>query len=119
MARIAAIASVRNLGVVADPHGSAGRDTGVFPVRRMLAAWAGAWGCGCVAMAPPPPVATLGAPETAAPGHAQAALGVGGGASLFPGAHSGGIAVFGRYRRGFTERLDLGGDVLAGQHAEY
>jgi hypothetical protein len=74
---------------------------------------------GCVAMAAPPPVATLGGPETAAPGHAEVALGMGGGASLFPGAHSGGQGLFGRYRRGVAENVDVGADVLAGQHGQY
>jgi hypothetical protein len=45
-------------------------------------------------------------------------MGVGEGASLFPGGHSGAIAVFGRWRRGLTERLDLGVDALAGTNQD-
>lgn len=70
----------------------------------------------CRTIAAPPPLATFGGPATAAPGHAEVGLGAGLGGTLFDCTHKLGTAWFGRFRRGITDRLDLGTDVLVVQH---
>src|SRR5579862_9455323 len=70
----------------------------------------------CRTIAAPPPLATFGGPSTAAPGHAEVGLGVGLGGTLFDCTHKLGTAWLGRFRRGITDRLDLGTDVLVVQH---
>jgi hypothetical protein len=72
---------------------------------------------GCVTMAAPPPLPTFGGPATAARGADEVALALGGGASLFPGAHSGGNGWFTRWRRGVSDTWDVGVDVLGVQHS--
>ena len=84
--------------------------------RSTLTASIGALVAGCMAMAPPPPLPTVGGPVTAPPGGAEVALGAGSGASLFPGAHGTGHGWFGRYRYGLSERFDLGIDLLGAQY---
>jgi hypothetical protein len=71
---------------------------------------------GCMVMAAPPPLMTVGGPATAPAGGAEVALGAGSGASLFPGAHGTGHGWFGRYRYGLSERSDLGVDLLGAMH---
>jgi hypothetical protein len=73
---------------------------------------------GCVTMAAPPPVATLGGPATAPRGGSEVGFGSGTGMSLFRGAHSGGIGWMGGYRHGLTDELDLGVDALGVQHSD-
>jgi hypothetical protein len=73
---------------------------------------------GCVTMAAPPPVATLGGPSVVSAGHSEVGIGVGSGASLFPGAHTGGDAWLGRWRQGLGSGFDLGLDALGARHAD-
>jgi hypothetical protein len=67
---------------------------------------------GCVSFAAAPPMITLGGPQTAGAGGSQVGMGVGSGASLFPGAHSGGNGYLARYRYGLTENTDVGVDFM-------
>lgn len=68
--------------------------------------------CGCVSFAAPPPLVTLGGPQTASRHGSQVGLAVGSAASLFPGGHFGGLGYLGRFRFGLTDWLDLGADLL-------
>ena len=83
----------------------------------LIAAIVAATGSGCVTMAPPPPMATFGGPETVRRGASEVGLAAGSGGQLFPGAHATGHAWFGRWRYGVTDRLDLGVDLMGVQHA--
>jgi hypothetical protein len=67
-------------------------------------------------MAPPPPLATFGGPETVPRGQSEVALAAGSGVIRFPSGHATGNGWFGRWRHGVTDRLDLGVDVQGVQH---
>jgi len=74
----------------------------------------------CQLIASPPPLATFGGPATAAPGHTELGLGVGLYAELVPAPcdHGGGTDWFVRWRRGLSNRIDLGFDVLADNQSD-
>jgi hypothetical protein len=78
----------------------------------LAVALVGALATGCVSFAVPPPAFTFGGPATAARRESQFGFGAGSGASLFPGAHSGGTGWFGRWRIGLSDRLETGVDVF-------
>ncbi|HEY9166797.1 MAG TPA: hypothetical protein VIS48_11605 [Candidatus Kryptonia bacterium] len=67
---------------------------------------------GCTTFAPPSPLMTFGGPKTVQESHSEAAVAVGTGFGLFPGAHSGAMGWFGRYKRGVTDKFDLGVDAV-------
>jgi hypothetical protein len=70
----------------------------------------------CATMAPPPPLATFGGPETTPRGQSELALAAGSAVIRFPSGHATGQGWFGRWRHGVTDRLDLGVDVQGVQH---
>jgi hypothetical protein len=72
----------------------------------------------CRTIAAPPPLATVDGPATAERGESEMALGAGFGGTLFDCTHKTGSAWFGRMRRGLTDRLDLGADLLVAQHQD-
>jgi hypothetical protein len=72
----------------------------------------------CRTIAAPPPLATLDGPATVERGESEMALGAGFGGTLFDCTHKTGSAWFGRMRRGLTDRLDLGADLLVAQHQD-
>jgi hypothetical protein len=74
----------------------------------------------CNLIASPPPLATFGGPATAAPGHTELGVGVGLYAELLlpPCGHGGGTDWFARWRRGVSNRIDLGFDVLADNQSD-
>jgi len=74
----------------------------------------------CNLIASPPPLATFGGPATAAPGHTELGLGVGLYAELVPSPcdHGGGTDWFVRWRRGVSNRIDLGFDVVADNQSD-
>jgi len=74
----------------------------------------------CNLIASPPPVATFGGPATAAPGHTELGIGVGLYAELLPPpcGHGGGTGWFVRWRRGVSNRIDLGFDVVADNQSD-
>ncbi len=67
----------------------------------------------CRLRASPPPLATFGGPATVTPGQTELGIGVGGFAELLPSPciHAGGTDWFVRWRRGVSNRIDLGFDV--------
>lgn len=73
---------------------------------------------GCVVFAPPAPMVTFGGPETTPHGQSEVGLGIGSGAVLFEGAHSGGIGYLLRYKYGLTEKYDLGVDAIGVARAD-
>jgi len=73
---------------------------------------------GCVTFAPPSPLVTLGGPATTPRGASEVGLAVGGGATRFEGAHSGGNGLFVRYKHGVSENLDLGVDTLYAHYSD-
>jgi len=72
----------------------------------------------CVSHAVPPPLLTFGGPQTAPSGGSLVGLGMGSGAELFPGAHAGGHAWFGRWRYGLSPSSEIGLDILAGPRGD-
>lgn len=74
----------------------------------------------CNLIAAPPPLATFGGPAVAAPGHTELGLGVGMYAELLPSPcdHGGGTDWFVRWRRGVSNRIDLGFDVVADNQSD-
>ena len=68
----------------------------------------------CDMIASLPPMATLGGPATAAPGQTELALAFGGYGELLPDPciHSGGLDWLTRFRRGMSNRIDLGFDSM-------
>ncbi len=69
----------------------------------------------CELIASPPPLATFGGPATVTRGYTELGLGVGGYGELLPSPcdHGGGTDWFVRWRRGLSNRIDVGFDVLA------
>jgi len=65
-------------------------------------------------------MATFGGPATASPGNTELGLGVGVYAELVPSPcdHGGGTDWFVRWRRGLSERIDLGFDALADNQSD-
>jgi len=74
----------------------------------------------CKLIASPPPLATFGGPATATRGYTELALAVGGYAELPPSPcdHGGGTDWFARWRRGLSNRIDLGFDVVGDQQSD-
>jgi len=74
---------------------------------------------GCKDIAPMPPVLTFGGPATLASGSTELAVAGGAWGSLFqkPCYHDTGALWFGRWRRGITDRLDVGLDFQGEEHA--
>ena len=74
----------------------------------------------CQLVASPPPLATFGGPATVTPGHTELGLGVGGYGELLPTpcGHAGATDWFVRWRRGLSDRIDLGFDVLANDQTD-
>jgi hypothetical protein len=74
----------------------------------------------CNLVAAPPPLATFGGPATVAPGHTELGLGVGLYAELLPSPcdHGGGTDWFARWRRGLSNRFDLGFDLLTDNQSD-
>ncbi|HXW91916.1 MAG TPA: hypothetical protein VEK33_15320 [Terriglobales bacterium] len=74
----------------------------------------------CKLIALPPPLATFGGPATVTHGYTELGLGVGGYGELPPSPcdHGGGTDWFVRWRRGLSERIDLGFDVLADNQSD-
>jgi hypothetical protein len=68
----------------------------------------------CSLIASPPPLATFGGPATATRGYTELGLAVGGYGELVssPCDHGGGTDWFARWRRGMSDRIDLGFDVV-------
>ena len=73
---------------------------------------------GCVTMAAPPPMATLGGSHVASAGHSEVGIALGNGWSLFPGAHAGGSGWLGRWRQGLGDGFDLGLDAMGVIHGD-
>jgi hypothetical protein len=88
------------------------------PFRYLFIATFAASMAGCRIMAPPAPMMTMGSPATAPAGGAEMAIGLGTGASLFPGGHGTGHGWFGRYRYGLGQRLDLGMDLVGAGYGD-
>jgi hypothetical protein len=72
----------------------------------------------CRTIAASPPLATLDGPATVERGESELAFGAGFGGTLFDCTHKTGSAWFGRMRRGMTDRIDLGADMLVVQHQD-
>ncbi len=74
----------------------------------------------CKLIASPPPLATFGGPATAAPGNTELGVGVGvyGELVASPCDHGGGTDWFARWRRGVSNRIDLGFDVVADNQSD-
>jgi hypothetical protein len=74
----------------------------------------------CKLIASPPPLATLGGPATVTRGYTELGLAVGAYAELPPSPcdHGGGTDWFARWRRGMSNRIDLGFDVLADNQSD-
>jgi hypothetical protein len=74
---------------------------------------------GCKNIAALPPVLTFGGPATVPSGATELAVGAGAWGSLFqrPCQHDTGVLWFGRWRRGLTNRLDVGLDFQGEEHA--
>jgi hypothetical protein len=70
----------------------------------------------CRTVAAAPPVLTFGGPTTAAAGEYEAAFGAALGGNLFDCTHQLGSGWFARWRRGMTDRIDLGTDIEVIQH---
>jgi hypothetical protein len=74
----------------------------------------------CKLIASPPPLATLGGPATVTRGYTELGLAVGGYGELVPSPcdHGGGTDWLARWRRGLSNRIDLGFDVLADNQSD-
>jgi hypothetical protein len=74
---------------------------------------------GCKDIAPMPPVLTFGGPATVRAGSTELAIAAGAWGNLFPGPclHETGVNWFGRWRRGLTDRLDVGFDFQETEHS--
>ena len=74
----------------------------------------------CKLIASPPPLATFGGPATVAPGHTELGLAVGGYGELIPSPcdHGGGTNWLARWRRGLSNRIDLGFDVVGDNQSD-
>ena len=74
----------------------------------------------CKLVAAPPPLATFGGPATAAPGQTELGLGFGVYGELPPAPcdHGGGTDWFVRWRRGVSDRVDLGFDFMADNQSD-
>jgi hypothetical protein len=74
----------------------------------------------CKLIASPPPLATLGGPSTVIRGYTELGLAVGGYGELVssPCDHGGGTDWLARWRRGLSNRVDLGFDVLADNQSD-
>jgi hypothetical protein len=70
----------------------------------------------CRTVAAPPPLLTFGGPATVAPGEFESAFGSALSGTLFDCTHKLGSGWFGRWRRGMTDRVDLGADIQVIQH---
>ena len=77
-------------------------------------AWAEPSSLNCELIASPPPMATFGGPATASPGRTELGIGVGGYGELPPTPcfHGGGTDWFVRWRRGVSQHIDLGFDLV-------
>lgn len=74
----------------------------------------------CKLIASPPPLATLGGPATVMQRYTELGLAVGGYGELPPSPcdHGGGTDWLARWRRGLSDRFDLGFDVLADNQSD-
>ena len=74
----------------------------------------------CKLIASPPPLATFGGPATVTRGYTELGLAVGGYAELLPSPcdHGGGTDWLARWRRGLSDRVDFGFDVLADNQSD-
>ncbi len=74
----------------------------------------------CQLVASPPPLATFGGPATVARGYTELGLAVGGYGELVLSScdHGGGTDWLARWRRGLSDRIDLGFDVLGDNQSD-
>jgi len=74
----------------------------------------------CKLIASPPPLATFGGPATVARGYTELGLAVGGYGELVPSPcdHGGGTNWLARWRRGLSDHIDLGFDVVADNQSD-
>jgi hypothetical protein len=84
----------------------------------LFVAFTGPWSTAqdCRTIAAAPPLFTFGGPATVPKGEYEAAFAGGFGGTLFDCTHKLGSGWFGRWRRGMTDRLDLGADFEVIQH---
>jgi len=74
----------------------------------------------CKLIGSPPPLATFGGPATVTRGYTEVGIAVGGYGEIPPSPcdHGGGTDWFARWRRGLSDRIDLGFDVVGDQQSD-